>query len=96
MGFIEVKNVDIESGIETTELIRIEHLIKMFKCEGNMGDGIGFEFFDPIANKRRQFHARYPSIHIRDNAWNEYMKELNAIKSRERTGLSLEWLRGEE
>lgn len=94
VGFIEIK--ENRDGITITETIRIEDLLKMFKCEGDMGDGIGFEFFDRIANKRRQFMARYPNTYIRDVAWDEYQKELNTVRTRERTGLSSEYLRGEE
>lgn len=93
MGFIEIK--ENRDGITVTETIRIEDLIKMFKCEGDMGDGIGFEFFDQVANKRRQFMARYPTVFIRDVAWDEYQKELNTVRSRERTGFHSDIMRGE-
>lgn len=77
--FIEIKNTDVDSGIENTEIIRLDNLLKMYKEYGNMGDGIAFEFMDPVINERRTFVARYKSTSLRDKAWDDYNEQLYTV-----------------
>ena len=81
MKFIEVNRTG--ENCVVTEVFPIENLIKMFKCEGSRGEGIGFHVFDPICNRDVQFLAYYYSNYIRDRAWDEYQLALGTVRASE-------------
>lgn len=79
MQFIEVNRTG--DGFILTEVFPVENLIKMFKCEGHTGKGIGFHVFDPIRNTDVQFMAYYHSTYVRDRAWNDYQLALGTARA---------------
>lgn len=73
--FVKVMNTNDDSGI-STELIRIDDLIKIVKWFGETGTEIAFEFNDATRKRRMQWIYDCGTTYHRDIVFNEYEKEL--------------------